>query len=411
VTIAMPTYTAEINMPPSQADAFIIGDATDGKLGTGKLASNGFDGVGSLVDVTDQVVSGSTTIGGASAPLWAQSVGTCSLVINDNGHDFDPSNEASPYTTPVRTYVSPRQALFVTGPTIDSISERIFTGKTRQFTPTVLPGDRAAVVAITGEDLVSDLAAKSRLAESAVGSGESASDRFLRVMQSVDWDGDIAWTPSAGGADMDATTLGGSPWDEIVAAANADYGPGDWFGEVTMDQEGVLTFRSPTSIDSSRALPDRTFSDDGVNIPYASVRIIADDKSWVSAVEAARPGGVTTRTVRNKAVAQYGERLISRTSLPVEDDQEAANWATSWTEERSRPVWSFDDLVVDARYSQEAQDACFVTRLGDAIRIKMTRADATVADRECIVRRITHKWSHRSQTWTTTFGLQANWSE
>jgi hypothetical protein len=380
-----------------------LDDTTRGLLDTGTLA-------GDMVwqDVTTDVRSVETRRGASRVvgSVIRYEAGTATITLNDNERDYDPSNLSGPYVSAGLTQVTPMRAVRVRA-LHNSTYYDVWRGYADSWTyDYVAPG--MTVCTLRATDGMKVLGAVDRIAGSAVGGSENIGARISRILTSASWD--LADRSIAtGDSTAQTTTLAGNALAEIQTACDSE------LGEFYMDEAGRAYFRNRQGIleDSRSATSQGTFTDpvDG-GLPYRSVMTSYDDEHLINTVFATRTGGAQQTATDSESITSYLTHTYENSSLILESDAQALNWAQWMVYANKDPELRFESLELGRDNTSATEDLLFAQmlgrRIGDRITISARPAGGGSAiSRDCFIRGVGHEITAGGTSWRTLYALQS----
>lgn len=220
----------------STSNYFHLDDAARGVLDSNALGPD--DGV--WTDITQWVEQFSTGRGAnrTESPLLRYEAGTAVIVLDNSDRRFDPTNLSGPYVAGGATQVTPMRAVRILA-TYAGVTYEVWRGFADEWRLTYsLPSYSRCVLRCT--DATKVLANYTRGAIGAVGAGEDTGARMTRILNSVGWSATDR-VIGVGDTTVQATTLEGPAWDEMLVAADSEP------GELYIDEGGRVFFRDRSS--------------------------------------------------------------------------------------------------------------------------------------------------------------------
>ena len=399
----LPTLVADIMFTATPGNTVLhLDDPTRGLLDTGTLGgpNDGADVAEYVRDVSIQ--RGDSRFDGI---YYRSEAGTCSVTLDNRDRRFDPTNVAGPYVASGVTQVTPMRG-FRLRARWNGVTYDLWRGFADSWTLTYPGfGESDAVCVLTGTDATKVIANYDGLEQAAAGSGERTDQRIDRVLDNAGWpEADRAL--GTGLTTCQATTLAQNAWTEILLAADTEV------GEILIDETGKVAFRSRSEVvtDSRSITSQATFSDDGVDLPYADVVLEYDDTQLVNEAHIARDGGTSQTHSDTGSQLLYLKRTFTRTDLIHETDAESALYAQYVVSLHAEPELRFASITIDPQTDPtNLWPQALGRRIGDRITIKFTPPDTSTTgspatiERDVFIRGINHEIGAAS--WRTTFAL------
>lgn len=160
------------------------------------------------------------------------------------------------------------------------------------------------------------LARANGIATTPAGAGELSGNRVQRILDAADWDAGLRAIDD-GEVTLAATDLSRPALDELQDVALSEG------GVLFIDVYGRVTFFDRDTMDG--VFPPEAVL--GGSIPTGDKRFAEDDSALVNTVRVARTGGTASTAVDATSVAADGQRLWTRTDLPLETDGQATTLA------------------------------------------------------------------------------------
>lgn len=210
-----------------------LNDSARGILDTNTLGPD--DGV--WTDVTAyvhrfRVNRGATRI---ESPLVRYEAGTVTIELNNNDRRFDPTNLTGPYVSGGATEVVPMRAVRILV-AYAGVTYEVYRGFADEWAISY-DGPHRSLCVLTCTDATKVLANYTRIAVGAVGASEDTGARITRILNGISWsttDRIIA----TGDTTVQATTLGGNVWEEMLLTADTE------IGELFVDEGGRIYYRN-----------------------------------------------------------------------------------------------------------------------------------------------------------------------
>ena len=375
----------------------VLDDAGAGKLDTGKLGTEVYADVAAWFQ-GGTVKRGVSRFDGIYGRAEA---GTMTLTLDNSDRRFDPTNLAGPYVSAGATQVKAGRAIRLramwAGVTYDLF--RGFVDEPRltyiqrgPATTTLLATDGTAAVANYDQN-----------GGPTVGAGEDTGARINRILDNLGWPA-VDRNVAVGRTTVQGTDLSANAWAEIVLTSDTE------LGEVYFDAAGKLTFRNRygLSTDTRSNTPQAVFGDanDGVELGFTDVELVADLNQTRNIIRAGRVGGVQQIAQDASSIAEYRRRTWQRSDLLHQNDTEVAAYAAyvlGLLKDNELRIASMtvDPLADPARLFPQVLGR----KLGDRVTVRFTPpgGGARIV-RDVFIRGIDH--AAGLDTWQTTFAFQ-----
>ena len=292
---------------------------------------------------------------------WVRSIGTnqgfsrntnkfntsiASLLLDNSDGRFSPMNTSSPYRVGGVTAIGPMRPARISVET-DSSTYAIFTGLVQAWSEEYPDFGGDAVVNVSLVGLEARLGDYTRYPQTATGAGESAQSRIQRILQSVNFTGDMYLSP--GTFPLQATTLEGNALDELQLVADSESGY-LWFGP-----NGECNFydASQTRIQlntfNTYEFTSGAPGENCASFNYSEIDYAYDGELTKNIMSYQRVGGTVQTLVDNNSRALYGDRAVTRTDLVCTTDAAAQQIAGKDLALLKTPDFRVESIVVDAR--------------------------------------------------------------
>lgn len=326
------------NGPAFVSQAFTLGDATKGVLGTGQLAD--FD---ANVDITPDVLRTSVRRG-RNRILNKFEAGTAIVEVRDETGDWNPANTNSiyyPNLIPLRKiqifadYEGVRYILF-TG---------YITSYDIQFARGIDDVNKVVLQCVDAFRLFSNAQIN---VVSAAQTGDLSGTRVNDLLDTT------VWPESLRDIDVGQSTLQDDPGgargllDAIQTVEQSE------FGAFFMDAEGRATFYDRDTVSKYADATPYVFTDDGTGLPYSQIDLAFDDLLIVNSVTVERLNG-TAQTVSNQdSIDKYYLHAGTRTGILVQTDTEALNQAEMILDARKETQVRVDAMTLNLMEDNQA---------------------------------------------------------
>lgn len=351
---------------------FKWGPSTTSTLDAGNVWSGGSVGptppAGRLwVDVTCDVRRLETHLGGSRSDgaLSKTDAGTCALSLADPHRIYDPLNPNSPWQYAGRSRLAPGTPVWVWAETLKTPTTvdtwRIFTGTvdTWQEAWKLRPSEREAQV--VASDAVKTLVNLDWGEQPAVGAGDTVAQRIDRILTYYGFTGSKNLDTSA--ITLQATTLAQSAWELIGRATD------DELGFVWIDRLGVLQFRNR---DTWKTLSPPVL-EVGCPTGYDAVTDaqVTGTGKMRNAIYASNTGGTVQVARSEPSISLYGPQNYKRTDLGMQNNGQAAAWATFLLQVNAYPRPHIDSVTITPRFTPAMWPALLGLRMiQDRVRVQ-----------------------------------------
>jgi hypothetical protein len=352
------------------------------------------------VDVSCDVRNLQTHIGGARSDgsLSKAEAGTCSITLADPNRIYDPLNPDSPWQYAGRSRLAPGTPVWVWVELLDTETTvttwRLFTGTVDSWQEdwALHKSDREARVVASNS--VRDLVNLDWGEQASQGAGDTVDERLVRILTHYAYTGPVALDPS--NVTLQATTLAKSAWELIGRATD------DELGAVWLDGSDILQFRNR---DAWRTLAEPILV---VGCPDGYDAVIEADirasGEMHNAIYAANTGG-TTQTARSEdSISLYGPHNYKRTDLGMQNDAQAAEWATFLLQIQGYPRAQVQKAVVRPAFTPAMWPTLLGLRLiEDRVHIQWQPPGETMIEATARVLGVDH--SVTRYAWEVELGL------
>lgn len=352
------------------------------------------------MDVSCDVRQLQTHLGGARSDgaLSRAEAGTCSLSLADPNRIYDPLNPDSPWQYAGRSRLAPGTPVWVWAEVLASPTTvttwRIFTGSVDSWQEDwkLRPQEREAQV--VASDATKTLVNLDWGEQASQGAGDTASQRIQRILSHYGYTGATNLDSSA--ITLQATTLAQSGWELMGRATD------DELGFIWLDRLGVLQFRNR---DTWKALSAPVLS---VGCPGGYDAVLDADVSSSGAIRnaiyAANAGGTIQVARSEPSVTVYGLHTYKRTDLGMQNDGQAAQWATFLLQINGFPRAHIESVTLRPAFTPAMWPTLLGLRLiQDRVRVQWQPPGEPLVDGIGRVLGIDHSISWHS--WETEVGL------
>lgn len=298
--MALPTLTVEAAFAGGASTGLYLhlDDTARGILDTAQLGPS--DGV--WEDITDyvhrvRIRRGATRV---ESPILRYEAGVCVIELDNSDRRFDPTNLDGPYVSGGVTQVTPMRAIRVMA-TWDGDTYHLFRGFADEWRIGYFYGDNYSICELYCTDGTKVLANNERSAVAAVGAGDDTGARVTRILDSADWP-DADRVISTGDTTVQATTLEGAAWNEILLNQDTE------FGEAYLDALGRVVFRNRQAVmENPRSISAMArFGDDPDQATETTINLDTNP-SFESGITGWTAGGSVPPTLsHSSAQARFG---------------------------------------------------------------------------------------------------------
>lgn len=387
---------------PTTADYLFLGDATRGKLGTGKLAP-----VGLLTDITAFLHDARTQRKSSrlAGPLVRYEAGQLEATLNNTDRRFDPTNLSGPYVAAGITQVEPMRVTRLRA-SWAGVTYDVWRGFADQWLPGYFKGDDYSDCSLTAFDGFDVLANQDRPAVAPVGAGESSGARVNRILDSVSWPAADRMV-SNGDTTLQATTLEGDAVSELQKVAETEV------GEFYIDEGGRALFRGRHGLleDIRSNTSQGIFGDDVGELPYVDINPSYDKEQLRNVARITRVGGVEQVASDATSKVKYLERTHTASDLLMQTDAAALDYARYIVAQAKSAEYRFDSLTINPAADDNAASLyphALGRRIGDRITVRRRPPGGGLIERDVFIVGISHDIAVRPEKrWLTTWQLQS----
>lgn len=375
----------------------VLDDATLGKLDTGTLGTEVYADV-------EAWFQGGTVKRGVSRfdGIYGRAeAGTMRIVLDNTDRRFDPTNLDGPYVAAGATQVKAGRAIRLRA-IWANVTYDLFRGFVDEPRLTYIQRGPATTT-LTATDGTAAVANFDQNAGATVGTGEDTGARINRILDNMGWPA-VERNIAVGRTTVQGTDLSANAWAEIILTSDTE------LGEVYFDVDGRLTFRNRDALatDTRSNTSQATFGDanDGVELGFVDVELVADLTQTRNVIRAGRVGGVQQIAEDASSIAEYRRRTWQRSDLLHQTDTEVADYAAYVLALLKNNEVRISTLRVDPLADPDRLFPQVLGRkLGDRVTVKFTPpGGGTRISREVFIRGIDHAIG--LDTWQTTFALQ-----
>lgn len=411
--MSRPGFTIEATIGvPTGYTRFLIGNATEGKIGFSPLGGPPF-GAGVWANLNDRAMSVSITAG-RQRLLDRHQAATCAVVFDNSDRALDPTDLNGPYVDAGVSLIRPMAELRVLATVTGSdFVERytLFHGYIDAWR-IAWNDPSGSTVTVTATDGFKLLGGAQLATIAAAGAGETEGQRVTRILDAADWsstlrdidDGELA---------VAATTHGSSALDELQTLTAST------LGRVFM-ADNTVTYRSrrwrdlPVNANIYWTFTDGTPSLYQVNYDLESLVTAYDDDLIVNHAEVTPSGGSVQTVDDSTSQGLYGIRGYTVSSV-LSAATDALSHAQRVVNLRSDPELRFDRLTIepDGYDTTDADSTVYRAALGLRFdeRVTVVRTPPktsgtnTTITRTCFVEGWHHEINPFGRGWRSTFQL------
>lgn len=381
-----------------------LDDSSRGKLNTGTLGT-GTANNPVWTDITAYVRAGTITRGSQQidSPIVTYEAGTCSIVLLNTDSRFDASNLGGPY---VDTVTGTTQVTAMRAIRVRAVWGGVYYDLFRGFADTwevtwVAPNYSECTLNAT--DAFKVFSGIQRTAGGAVGTGELSSARVNRVLDNIGWPSSDR-SISTGNTALQATTLDGTPLDELQLDTNSE------LGDLYMSGDGKVVFRNRRAVltDTRSNTSQATFGDGGgAELGYIDLGLTTSDTTFFNEVKVTADGSSNEQIATDTgSQATFYKRTFKPGSNPIVTTDSAANDYAHWLlAVSSDPELRFTTVTIDPpKDATNLYPHALGRQLGDRITIVRRPPGGGTQTRDQFIRAIGHTFD--ADHWQTVFTLQ-----
>lgn len=374
---------------PAFGIPLILGDPST-PLGTGILA----DGPADVVDVSNIAIQVSTRRG-RNRILGNFEAGTATVILIDESGDWNPENVSSPYYGKLL----PLRKIRIWADYDDGVSTTRyyqFSGYITSYDNTFRVGtDEIQTVTLQCVDAFRLFNNVTISNVSGTPAGQLSGARVDALLDSA------SFPTSMRNVDAGDSTLQADPGTERDLLSALGNVAESEFGAFFMDNEGIATFLSRTTLAEEADQTPTIFTDTGVGLPYVNVDFAYDDTQIFNDVTVTRAGGTAQNVQSTSSIETYFIHSGSRSGILVETDQEALDQATMILNAKADAVFRIDSITLNLK---DTSDSALVTAgldldIFDLINVTKTTPGSSSITLELFVQGVQHDISNRQ--WTT----------
>lgn len=146
----------------------------------------------------------------------------------------------------------------------------------------------------------------------------------------------------------------------------ADSEPGALF----VDKQGNVVFKDRQAATIGTPV---AFTDDGTGIPYQGLAVVYGAELLFNEVIVNRVNGGTATAINLTSQNEYGIQTLTRSSLPLDNDDSAQDLADYLAAQFAQPEYRFESIQIELReLTPTQQDQVLALELGDFVSVKFT---------------------------------------
>ena len=364
----------------------ILGDATDGILGTNVLGKS----VTTLVDVSSTVQKISLRHG-RDRMFEEYNPGEAIIQFLDFDGDWNPANASGPYYG----LIQPMNQVRVTT-TYDGDHYYLFTGYVTDWDYT-WPDQSSpyAIVSLRATDAFRLFA----LANVDVISGAHPNDLpGERINAILD---EISWPDTLRSIQTGDTVLDDDP-DGIRSSLSAlqTVGQSD-LGALFIDHDGQVTYYSRIGLAEKASGTATEFDDNGTNIQYQDIDVNYDDTQLANVVTFQRHGGTAQTASDADSIETFFTRSLYRSGLLMKTNADALNKAQTVLAYRKDPRLRIDSITLDLSSDTNRVEPGLSLDIGDPIIVTKNMANGSDLTLRITIQGVSHDIT--PDRWTTKF--------
>ncbi len=375
------------NGPAFISNAFTLGSATKGILGTSQLAD-----ADDNADISDTILQVSIRRG-RNRILDKFEAGSATIVLEDTTGAYNPSNVSGPYYGKL----VPLRKIRIWGE-YNGVVYPLFAGYIQSYDTNFKVGlsetSSVTLKCVDGFRFFNGVSVTTLAGASA---GQLSGSRITNFLDYVDWP-----------ASQRAISAGDTTLQNDTGEANRDVLGAiqlvekSEFGAFYLDATGTVNYLSRTDVSKKADSTPVVYADDGSGIYYQGIDFAYDDTLIVNDVTVQRLGGTAQNVFDQTSIDTYFVHSGVRDKLLVQTDAEANSQATMILAARKDAVLRIDSMTLNL-FDDSATTrivAALDSEIFDLINITKSVPGGSVVTRELFVQGINHDITARS--WNTT---------
>lgn len=386
---AVPTVTIRFGDGPGFGRSLILGDATDGKLGTNELSTSASSFV-TVPDVQDISISR-----GRDDIFQHYNAGQATIRFLDRNGDWNPNYTAGPYYGKIR----PLNKIQITA-TYNSTTYYLFSGYVESYDYEFEIKPAFPTVTIQAQDGFRLLALNNIETVTGAAAGETTAQRLVEILA------EAAWPTSLQDITTGDITVQADPGNTRSGLAACQEMEDAELGAFFMSSDGKATFfsRSALGLKAATATGSRVqFSDAaGAAHPYQILDFTFDDQDLANDVTVTRNGGTAQTAANQSSIDKYYRRTLNRSGILVESDSQALSQANAILNYRDDVQLLIRTVGGDISVSNQATIDSLGLELCDPIYVRKAAAAGPAIEASLLVGSIQHQIT--PSQWVTTVG-------
>ena len=386
---ATPTVTIRFGDGPGFGRPLILGDATDGLLGTNQLATS----TASFVTVPD--VQEIAVNRGRDDIFGHYNAGSATIRFLDKNGEWNPNYAAGPYYGKIR----PLNKIQITV-VYSSTTYYLFSGYVQSYDYDFQIKPNYPTVTIQAEDGFRLLALNNIQTVSDATAGDTTAQRLIDILTAASWPTSLQNIGTA------ETTVQADPGNERSGLAACQQMEDAELGAFFMARDGKATFFSRTALGlkAATALGSRAqFSDaTGAAHPYQILDFSYDDQDLTNDVIVTREGGTEQQATNQSSIDKFYRRTLNRSGLLLQTDSQALSQANAILNYRDDVELRVDAVGGDIAVSSQATIDSLNLELCDPIYVRKAAAAGPAIEANLLVGSISHQIT--PSQWVTVFG-------
>ena len=379
--MAWPTVSLAIGTA-SASDAFVLDDATQGKLDTGGELGDSLGYVWADISATMRATDGLTINRGSTrnqGPYFRYEAGSLTVSLDNRDGDLDLFNLSGTHVSAGVTQLRPGLPIRAQA-AYNGTTWTLFVGYVSEWTVTYPQAGIDSVVQVVATDAVGVLNDADGLAQPSQGGGENVGTRVGRILDNIGWDGSAREIDTATLDTLKDTQLAQAAWAEMLVTSDSVN------GYLFVDCDGSVVWQPKNQF------PRAADMDVGIGgISTATVEVSNDATQLYNVVKLARAEGVEQGGRDETSIALYGLRGYSRSDLVVNTEsqvQSSMGYILSQYRDMVLRVEGFTIRPTDS-WSNDHWQKLFETDMTRRISAVFTTTDGRTITREGLVRGLT----------------------
>lgn len=383
------TVTFRPTPQASFENAFVLGDANQGVLGTNVLGTSAEP----AVDITNEVRQVSIRRG-RDRQFDTYLSGTCTIELIDLNGDWNPNNSDGPYFGELKSGRQVRVSA-----TYENELQLLFSGYVRNYRWRFNKELNANLVTINASDGFRILDRGTITTVNGSSDGDTAAERINQILD------EAKWPPTLRNISDGGVLVQANPTDRRSPLAALQQVETTELGALFMETDGALTFKTREQQFFDSLAAPTVFTDDpspvGPVVTYTGVEIALDDDEIINFVSAERIGGTVQEIENAESVNEFFTRSRSYTELLHQNDLGALSLANVVVSNRSQPTLEIRSVTLEM-LSDDTQrlTAGLSLQIGDPIVVERFAVGGPISS-SLTVQGIQHNINLNA--WFTTF--------